>query len=126
MNVFYLRWVLISKFKFLMYSIFRKCSIFFKTGVLNNFANFTGKHLCCSLFFNKVAGLLRTPFLQNISDGCFCILKLSCKQKLIMCIQKSLESCYFLSFPKLKNVYTKENFYQKYYPKTYEMTNRLS
>ena len=25
-------------------------------GVLNNFANFTGKHLCQSLFFNKVAG----------------------------------------------------------------------
>ena len=42
-----------------MYSIFRKCSIFFKTGVLNNFANFTGKHLCCSLFFNKDAGILR-------------------------------------------------------------------
>ena len=28
-----------------------------KKGVLKNFAKFTGKHLCQSLFFNKVAGL---------------------------------------------------------------------
>ena len=27
-----------------------------KKGVLGNFAKFTGKHLCESLFFNKVAG----------------------------------------------------------------------
>ena len=31
--------------------------MFFKIGVLKNFAKFTGKHLCQSLFFNKVAGL---------------------------------------------------------------------
>ena len=34
-------------------------------GVLRNFAKFTGKHLCLSLFFNKVAGpakFLRTTF----------------------------------------------------------------
>ena len=31
--------------------------------VLRNFAKYTGKHLCQSLFFNKVTGLfLRTPF----------------------------------------------------------------
>ena len=30
------------------------CSI--RKGVLRNFAKFTGKHLCKSLFFNKVAG----------------------------------------------------------------------
>ena len=58
-----------------------------KKGVLRNFAKFTGKHLCQSPFFNKVASLtpatllkkrlwhrcfpvnfgkfLRTPFLQN-------------------------------------------------------------
>ena len=62
--------------------------------VLKNFATYTGKHLCRSLFFNKVAGLnpatlvknrlrhrcllvefvkfLRTPFLYNTSDGCLC------------------------------------------------------
>ena len=65
----------------------RRCSV--RKGVLRNFENFTGKHLCQSPFFNKVAGLrtatllkkrlwhrcfpvniakfLRTPFLQNIS-----------------------------------------------------------
>ena len=30
-----------------------------KNGVLKNFAKFTGKHLCQSLFFNKVTRLLR-------------------------------------------------------------------
>ena len=65
----------------------RRCSL--RKGVLRNFAKFTGKHLCQSLFFHKVAGLspatllnmwlwhrclpvifpkfLRTPFLQNTS-----------------------------------------------------------
>ena len=32
----------------------RRCSI--KKGVLRNFTKFTGKHLCRSLFFNKVVG----------------------------------------------------------------------
>ena len=67
----------------------RRCSI--KKGVLRNFAKFTGKHLCQSLFLNKVEGLrpstflkkrlrhrcfpvnfpkfLRTPFLQNTSGS---------------------------------------------------------
>ena len=57
--------------------------VFCKKGVLRNFAKFTGKHLCQSLFFNKVAGFsaflwilhrcfpvnfanfLRTPFLTE-------------------------------------------------------------
>ena len=30
--------------------------VFCKKGVLRNFTKFTGKHLCMSLFFNKVAG----------------------------------------------------------------------
>ena len=30
--------------------------LFCEKGVLRNFAKFTGKHLCQSLFFNKVAG----------------------------------------------------------------------
>ena len=68
--------------------------VFGKRGVLRNFAKFTGKHLCRSLFFNIVAGLrpttflkkilryrcfpvnlvkfLRKPFLQNTSGRCFC------------------------------------------------------
>ena len=65
----------------------QRCSI--EISVLRNFAQFTGKHLCQSLFFNNVAGLrpvtllkrrpwhryfpvnfvkfLRTPFLQSTS-----------------------------------------------------------
>ena len=41
------------------WSIFRSShpSCFMKKGVLGNFTKFTGKHLCQSLFFNKVAGL---------------------------------------------------------------------
>ena len=31
--------------------------VFYKKGVLKNFAKFTGKYLCQSLFFNKVAGV---------------------------------------------------------------------
>ena len=31
--------------------------LFYKKGVLKNFTKFTGKYLCQSLFFNKVAGL---------------------------------------------------------------------
>ena len=63
--------------------------MFCKNCVLRNFSKFTGKNLCQSLFFNKVASLraatllkkkfwqryfpvifekfLRTPFLQNTS-----------------------------------------------------------
>ena len=65
----------------------RRCSV--KKSVIRNFAKFTRKHLCQSIFFNIVAGLrpatvlkerlwhrcfpmsfakfLRTPFLQNTS-----------------------------------------------------------
>ena len=65
----------------------QRCSI--QIGVLRNFTKFTGKHLCQSLFFNKVTGprpatllkkrlwhkcfpvkftkFLRTPFLQSSS-----------------------------------------------------------
>ena len=71
--------------------IFRssRLGVFCRKDVLRNFGKFTGKHLCLSLFFNKVVGLrpatllkkrlwhkcfpvnfvkfLRTPFLQNTS-----------------------------------------------------------
>ena len=35
---------------------------FVKKGVLKNFADFTGKHLCQRLFFNKVGGLRLQPY----------------------------------------------------------------
>ena len=31
--------------------------VFCKQGILRNFTKFTGKHLCQTLFFNKVSGL---------------------------------------------------------------------
>ena len=36
-----------------------------KKGVLRNFAKFTGKHLCQSLFFDKVAGLISATLLKK-------------------------------------------------------------
>ena len=80
-------WVSLLKY----YEILQKqpSEMFYKKGVLENFAKFTGKRLCHSIFFNKVADLspatlfqkrlwhrcfpvnfakfLRTPFSQNIS-----------------------------------------------------------
>ena len=62
-----------------------RAEVLCKNCVFRNFAKFTGKHLCQSLFFNKVAGFwfqvfpvnfakfLRTLFLTNTSSGCFCI-----------------------------------------------------
>ena len=59
----------VTNFHFSDRSSHQRCSI--KKGVLRNFAKFTGKHLCQSLFFNKVASgacnFLRTPFSQNTS-----------------------------------------------------------
>ena len=62
--------------------------MFFRIDVLRNFAIFTGKHLCQGLFglrlYQKeiptqfhsfsvnIAKFVRTPFLQNTSNGCFC------------------------------------------------------
>ena len=40
-----------------------RCSV--KKGVLKNFAKFTGKHLCQSLSFNKVAGLRSATLLKK-------------------------------------------------------------
>ena len=43
----------VTNFDFSDRSSHQRCSI--KKGVLRNFAKFTGKHLCQSLFFNKIA-----------------------------------------------------------------------
>ena len=46
--------------------IFYHCpEVFCKKGVLRNFAKFTGKHLCQSLFSNKVADLRPTTLLKK-------------------------------------------------------------
>ena len=43
---------------FLYTSRSSRLQMFFKIGVLKSFANFTGKHLCWSLFLKKLAGQL--------------------------------------------------------------------
>ena len=44
------------------------------TGVLENFAKFTGKHVCQSLFFNKVAGpRLGTLIKKRLWHKCFLV-----------------------------------------------------
>ena len=54
------------KWKFNVYEVRSSCSvILFKIGVLKNFANLTGKHLCQSRFFNKTAGLRHVIFLKK-------------------------------------------------------------
>ena len=48
--------------------------MFCKRGVFTNFAKSTGKHLCQSLFFNKVAGLRPAILLKNrLWHGCFSV-----------------------------------------------------
>ena len=43
-----------------------------KGALLKNFGKFTGKHLCPSLFFNKVAGLsLQLYFKKDSGTGVF-------------------------------------------------------
>ena len=76
----------------------QKCYV--KKGALINFTKFTGKHLCQSLYFNKVAGLrtttllkkklwrryfhvdfvkfLRTPYSQNTSGRLLLVLLVAC------------------------------------------------
>ena len=45
---------------------------FCEKGVLRNFAKFTGKHLCQSLLFNKVAGPRPATLLKNrLWRSCF-------------------------------------------------------
>ena len=46
--------------------------VFFKKGVLRNFAKLTGKHLCQSLPFNKVAGFRHATLLKKrLLHRCF-------------------------------------------------------
>ena len=48
----------------------QRCSV--RKGVRRNFTKFTGKHLCQSLFFDKVAGMRSATFLKNrLWQRCF-------------------------------------------------------
>ena len=45
----------------------RSCpKMFSKKGVLKNFAKFTGKHLCQSVYFNKVANFIKKETLAQV------------------------------------------------------------
>ena len=43
--------------------------VFYKKGVLENFAKFTGKHLCQRLSFNRVARLRSATLLKGDFDA---------------------------------------------------------
>ena len=65
--IFFLRHIFKVSLKFQTFFESSRPEVFCEKGVLKNFAKFTGKHLCLSLLFNKVAGLrhntifFRTP-----------------------------------------------------------------
>ena len=46
--------------------------VFCKKGVLRNFAKFTGKHLCQSLFFNKACNFIKEETLAQVLSCEFC------------------------------------------------------
>ena len=80
--------------------------VFYKKGVLENFAKFTVKHLCQSLFFNKNAGLrsetlamcflvnfakfLRPSFLQNTSGRFLLYIDTYIHTKINRCIHTNI------------------------------------
>ena len=88
--------------------------MFYKKGVIRNFVKFTGKYMCQSIFFNKVAGLryatllkkrlwdmcflvniakfLRTLFYRIRLGDCFCISnKVLCfHERYVICLYKEL------------------------------------
>ena len=53
--------------------------MFFKIGILKNFAILTGKHQCCSLRPSHLLWLLLVPIFQNLhlENAIYCALKLS-------------------------------------------------
>ena len=63
----------------------RSCrpEVFCKKGVLRNFSKFTGKHLCQSLYFNKVAALgLVTLLKKRLWQRCFPVNFVKCLRTL--------------------------------------------
>ena len=58
------------KKRHLQYLIFRssRSQMFFKIGVLKNFANFTVKHLCWSIFFIKLQAWMAATLLKRDSN----------------------------------------------------------
>ena len=65
--------VFVLKYRLIILSAYNSCSLrsnnqrcSIKEGVLKNFEKFTGKHLCQSLFFNKIEGKPATLLKQRL------------------------------------------------------------
>ena len=59
--------------------------MFFKIGVLKNFPIFIGKHLCCSLFLNKLQTFRPVTFLRrDSSTGIFLTIMLNFQEQLFL------------------------------------------
>ena len=80
--------------------------MFFKIVFLKNFANFTGKHLCWSLFFNKAAGL-QTFIKKRLEHRCFPVkfTKFLIKSNLIL-DENGLEKIHFCYYLLQTNIYS--------------------
>ena len=61
-HLYLIHWQFYASWK---YSQKQPLEVSHKKGVLRNFTKFTGKHLCQSLFFNKVAGLRPATLLKK-------------------------------------------------------------
>ena len=66
--------------------------------VFRNFTKFTGKHLCQSLFFNEVAGLVnfvkfpRTPFYKTPLGDCFSIYLKNVSKKTVFYAEAAIQA----------------------------------
>ena len=75
-------------------SCHKRCSV--KKDVLKNFTKLTGKHLCQSLFFNKVAGLRHTILLKKgLAQMSFC--EFCERLKNIFFYRTPLDNCFYKS-----------------------------
>ena len=80
--------------------------MFFKIVFLENFANFTGKHVCWSLFFNKVSGL-QAFIKKRLEHRCFPVkfTKFLIKSN-IMLGENGLEKIHFCYYLLQTNIYS--------------------
>ena len=81
-----------SNFRFVTWLGSSRQEVFSEKGVLRNFTKFTGKHLCRSLFLNKVAGL-RPAFL--LSE--FCEISKNTFPYRTLLVAAFVDSCHFSS-----------------------------
>ena len=71
--------------------------VFYNKGLLKKYAKFTGKHLCQSLIFNKVASLSLEDLISTIAPPLF---------------QLTYTSCRIIQFTHAKTVFKATNYLQ--------------